>query len=195
MFLPGEISGELTAGLPAGFRTTRELWYDDPLDEQAFGPAYRIPGHAQRRMSDQYEWTVGLGGDQLGYFVPISNYRVYCVADAFVGPGTCAALHAAGLIEYPDSLAGTTCKRITDDPGELAAYPPPYDQIIAASCRYGQALGEAQGHYEETNSAGWDLVEDMMHAVGDITDNFDPTEVNPAFPGWWQGHLPPGDLP
>lgn len=195
MFLPGEIPSELTAGLPAGFRSTPQNWYEEPPGLHAFGDAYRIPGYTLRRMSDRYKWTVGLGSDQLGYFVPLSNYRVACVADAFAGRGTCAGLHAAGFIEFPDAVAGVTCKRVTEDPGQLAAYPPPVAQLVAASCRYGQTLGEAQGHYEETNSAGWDLVKDMMNAVGTLTGNFDPTEVNPAFPGWWQGFLPPGDLP
>jgi len=67
--------------------------------------------------------------------------------------------------------------------------------LIAGSCRYGQALGEAKGHYEETNSAGWDIAQDMLDAVGVLTGNLDATEVNPAFPGWWEGYLPPGSLP
>jgi len=195
MFLPGEIPGELTAGLPSGFRTSPEDWYEEPIGRHAFGSAYEIPGYTLRRMPDAYKWTIGLGSDQLGYFVPISNYRISCVADAFVGPGTCAALHAAGAIEYPDAVAGATCKRITEDPSQLGAYPPEVAQVIAGSCRYGQALGEADGHYEETNSAGWDMVQDMMNAVGAITGNWDATEVNPDFPGWWEDHLPPGDLP
>lgn len=195
MFLPGEIPGELTAGLPSGFRASPQDWYEEPPGRHAFGDDYRIPGYTLRRMSDRYKWTVGLGSDQLGYFIPLTNYRVYCVADAFVGPGTCAALNAAGIIEFPDSVAGATCKAITEDPSLVGGYPPPYGQLVAASCRYGQALGEADGHYEETNSAGWDMVEDMMRAVGVITGNDDPTEVNPEFPGWWEGYLPPGDLP
>jgi hypothetical protein len=195
MFLPGEIPGELTAGLPSGFRASPQAWYEDDPAMQAFGAAYTIPGYTLRRMSDRYKWTVGLGSDQLGYFVPLSNYRVYCVADAFVGAGTCAALNAGGIIEFPDAVAGATCKRITEDPGQLAGYPAPYGQLVAASCRYGQAFGEAEDHYEETNSAGWDMVQDMMNAVGAITGNHDATEVNPAFPGWWEGNLPPGDLP
>jgi hypothetical protein len=195
MFLPGEIPGELTVGLPAGFRSTPQDWYEEPPGTHTFGAEYKVPGYAARRMSDRYEWMIGLGSDQMGYFVPISNYRVLCVADALVGPGICAALHAGGLIEYPDAIAGSTCKRITEDPSQLAPYPPDIAQIIAASCRYGQALGEAKGHYEETNSAGWDIAQDMMNAVGAITGVSDSTEVNPAFPGWWEGHLPPGNLP
>ena len=42
-------------------------------------------------------------------------------------------------------------------------------QALAAVCRYGQALGrelgEPDGHYEETNSAGWDLVDDTWAAA------------------------------
>ena len=92
----------------------------------------------------------------------------------------------SGPIEFPDAVAGTTCKRITDDPSALAAYPEPARTAVWASCRYGQLLDEAQGHYEETNSAGWDIVQDMMDAIGVLTGNADPTEVNPAFEGWWQ---------
>jgi len=195
MFLPGEIPGELTAGLPSDFRSQPENWYEEPLGRHAFGADYTIPGYTTRRMSDAYRWTIGLGSDELGYFIPISNFRVLCVADLFIEPGACAALHDAGAIEFPDSLAGTTCKAITDDPSLLANYPEPARTAVSASCRYGQALGEALGHYEETNAAGWDMAQDMMKAVAAITGNADATEVNPAFPGWWQGFLPPGALP
>jgi len=196
MFLPGEVPGELTSGLPAMFRSTPEKWYEEPPGRHAFGDDYTVPGFAERRMSDRYEWMIGLGSDQIGYFVPISNYRLYCVADMLAGqPGICAGLYAAGFIEHPDAVAGTTCKRITENPAELAAYPPEVVPVIAGSCRYGQLLGEAQGHYEETNSAGWDIVQDMMDAIGVLTGNMDSTEVNPDFEGWWQGNLPPHDLP
>jgi hypothetical protein len=194
MFLPGEVPGELTVGLPADFRSSPQNWYEEAGGTHAFGASYTVPGYTARRMSDGYEWMIGLGSDQIGYFVPISNYRVLCVADALVEQGTCAALHAGGLIEYPDAIAGTTCKRITEDPGQLAPYGP-YAPLIAGSCRYGQALGEATGHYEETNSAGWDIAQDMLNAIGALTGNQDATQVNPAFPGWWEGHLPPGSLP
>jgi hypothetical protein len=194
MFLPGEVPGELTVGLPSGFRATPQKWYEEPPGTHAFGADYKVPGYAARRMADRYEWMIGLGSDQIGYFVPLSNYRVLCVADALVEQGICAALHAGGLIEYPDAVAGATCKRITEDPSQLAPYGP-YAPLIAGSCRYGQALGEAKGHYEETNSAGWDIAQDMMDAVGALTGNLDSTEVNPAFPGWWEGYLPPGSLP
>ena len=117
-------------------------------------------------MADQYRWIVGLGNDELGYVVPLSDYRVSCVADAFAGPGTCAALHAAGVIEFPDAIAGATCKAVTEDPSLLAAYGPAAE-AVAGSCRYGQAFGEADGHYGETNSVGWDLEADILAAVAD----------------------------
>ena len=196
MFLPGEIPGELTIGLPAGFRSTPQNWYEEAPGTHAFGADYKVHGYADRRMSDGYKWMVGLGSDQMGYFVPLSNYRVLCVADLLAGPGTCAALHAGGLIEYPDAVAGATCKRITEDPSQLAPpFPQEVAEAIAGSCRYGQAIGEAKGHYEETNSAGWDIAQDMLNAVGELTGSSDATEVNPAFPGWWEGYLPPGNLP
>jgi len=195
MFLPGEVPGELTAGLPAMFRATPEKWYEEPPGRHAFGDDFQIPGFAGRRMSDRYEWMIGLGSDQIGYFVPLSNYRVLCIADLFGGPGTCAALHAAGFIEFPDAVAGETCKLVTEDPSALGAYPPQVAPAIAGSCRYGQLFGEADGHYEETNSAGWDIAQDMMDAIGVLTGSSDATQVNPQFPGWWQGNLPPHDLP
>ncbi|MGK2928374.1 MAG: hypothetical protein ACSLFO_02235 [Acidimicrobiales bacterium] len=195
MFLPGEIPGELTIGLPSQFRTAPDHWYEEPAGRHAFGDDYTIPGYTTARMDDPYPWTVGLGSDQLGYVIPISNFRVLCVADELLGAGTCAGLHEAGHIEFPDAVAGTTCKEVTEDPARLSEYPSLAGFVIGASCRYGQALGEAEGHYEETNSVGWDVAADMMAAVAAITGDPDPTQVNPDFPGWWQGFLPPGDLP
>lgn len=194
MFLPGEIPGELTVGLPAAFRAHPERWYAEPPGRHAFGDDYTTPGFVTRRMHDRFEWTVGLGSDELGYVIPISNFRVLCPLDDVLGTGTCQGLHDAGYIEFPDAVAGETCKRITDDPS-TNTYPEPYATFVAMSCRYGQAFGEAEGHYEETNSAGWDLARDMLDAVAALTGDDDPAQVNPAFPGWWQGNLPPGPLP
>lgn len=188
MFLPGEIPGELTIGLPADFRSTPELWYAEPPGTHAFGEDYTIPGYVTEMMDDVYKWTIGLGSDQLGYFVPLSNFRVLCVLDELVGPGACADLYDAGELEFPDSVSAATCK-------DVALHPAGQSFVNTVSCRYGQALGEAQGHYEETNSAGWDLPQDMIDAVAVLTGNPAGAQVNPDFPGWWQGNLPPGDLP
>ncbi|HEX8802650.1 MAG TPA: hypothetical protein VF743_00615, partial [Acidimicrobiales bacterium] len=191
MFMPGEMAGELVVGLPAEFRSDPGRWYEEPPGTHAFGDDYTTPGYVLRRMHDRYRFTIGLGNDELGYVFPISNWRVACVADVVAGPGTCQALYDAGVIEFPDAVAGTTCKAVTDDPARLDAYPPDAAEAVAASCRYGQALGEARGHYEETNSAGWDLAEDILGAVAAVTGDADPTQVNPDFPGYWQGYPPP----
>jgi hypothetical protein len=191
MFLPGEAAGEIVIGLPAGFRTDPGRWYEEPHELNAFGDAYTTPGYVHRRMHDRYEFTVGLGNDELGYIFPISNWRVKCVADEVAGPGTCQALHDAGVIDFTDAVAGTTCKAITEDPARLEAYPPEAALALSASCRYGQALGEAQGHYEETNSAGWDLAADMLAAVAALTGDSSPAQINPHFPGYWKGYPPP----
>jgi hypothetical protein len=193
MLLPGEVAGELVVGLPAEFRTDPARWYDEAPGLHAFGDDFTTGGYVLARMHDRYEFTIGLGNDELGYIFPISNWRVACVADEFAGPGTCQALHDAGVIEHPDAVAGTTCKAITEDPSLLESYPPDAALAVSASCRYGQALGEAQGHYEETNSAGWDLAADMMAAVAALTGDADATEVNPDFPGYWLEFPPPAD--
>jgi hypothetical protein len=62
---------------------------------------------------------------------------------------------------------------------------------VEASCQYGQALGEALGHYEETNSAGWDMAADILAAVAALTGDDDAEQVNPAFEGHWVGFPPP----
>src|ERR671919_547017 len=191
MFLPGEVAGELVVGLPAEFRTDPGRWYDEAAGLHAFGDEFTTGGYVLNRMHDRYEFTIGLGNDELGYIFPISNWRVACVADEFAGPGTCQALHEAGGIEHPDAVAGTTCKAITEDPSRLDDYPPDAALAVSASCRYGQALGEAQGHYEETNSAGWDLAADMMAAVAALTGDANPAEVNPDFQGYWLEFPPP----
>jgi hypothetical protein len=192
MFLPGEMAGELVIGLPREFRVDPARWYEEPHELNAFGDAYTTPGYVLNRMHDRYRFTIGLGNDELGYVFPISNWRVKCVADEVAGPGACETLHEAGVIEFPDAVAGTTCKAITEDPTRLDQYPADARLAVSASCRYGQALGEAENHYEETNSAGWDLAEDILAAVAALTGDDDPEMINPRFPGYWEGYPPPG---
>ena len=191
MFVPAEIGAESTIGLPAGYLDEPADWHADDLSLHASGAAYATSGYVKNRMADEYRWIVGLGNDEMGYVVPLADYRVKCVADDLAGPGTCAALHAAGVIEFPDAVAGATCKAVTEDPSLLAAYGAAAP-AVAGSCRYGQALGEADDHYEETNSVGWDLESDILTAVGVLTGNTDAATVNADFPGWWIGFPPPG---
>ena len=189
MWLPAEAGPESTIGMPAGYLDSPENWHSDDPSLHAFGDDYVTGGYVKNRMADEYRWIVGLGNDELGYVVPLSDYRISCVADVFAGPGTCAALHAAGVIEFPDAIAGATCKAVTEDPSLLANYGPAAE-AVAGSCRYGQAFGEANDHYEETNSVGWDIEADILGAVADLTGSHDTTVINPDFAGWWMGHTP-----
>ncbi|MGH8875387.1 MAG: hypothetical protein ACRDVM_09090, partial [Acidimicrobiia bacterium] len=190
MFVPAEIAPELVIGLPAGYRDDPSLWHADDPALHAFGAEYTGPGYVKNRMDDRYRWMVGLGNDELGYVIPISDWRVGCVADLLSGPGACAQLHQAGVIEYPDAVAGATCRTVTDDPSRLGDYPEEAAAGMAASCAYGQVLVEAEGHYEETNSAGWDLADDILRTVGDLTGDYSDEMVNPDFPGHWGGYPP-----
>lgn len=189
MWLPAEVGPESTHGLPRGYDDTPGLWHADDLDLHASGAEYVTSGYVKNRMSDEYRWVVGLGNDELGYAVPLADYRVYCVADALAGPGTCEFLNDAGVIEFHDAVAGATCKAITEDPSLLAGYGAAAE-AVAGSCQYGQAFDEARDHYEETNSAGWDLEADILRAVSVLTGNDDPARLNPDFPGWWSGLTP-----
>src|SRR5690606_34891300 len=192
--IPAEIAGELVMGLPAGFRENPQLWYEEP--ELHVAPEdFHIPGYIRNRVPEKYLFAVGLGNDELGYVKSITDYRIGCVADQLAGAGACAQLHAIGAIEFPDGVAATTCKRLVEDPdapGELVArFGAQAAQGVIASCDYGQTIAEADGHYPETNSAGWDMAEDILAAVGRLTGNFDPTEVNPDFPGYNDEFPPP----
>ena len=189
MWLPAEVGPESTIGLPPGYDADPARWHLDDPALHAFGDEYVTSGYVKNLMDDEYRWVVGLGNDELGYAVPLSDYRVYCVADALAGPGTCRALYDAGVIEYPDAVAGSTCKAVTEDPSLLAAYGP-VAEAVAASCRYGQAFDESADHYEETNSVGWDLEADIFAAVVELTGNDDSSRINPDFEGYWVGYTP-----
>ncbi|MFK8026408.1 MAG: gamma-glutamyltransferase [Ilumatobacter sp.] len=190
MWLPAEVGPESTIGLPAGYDENPGQWHLDDPSLHAFGEENITSGYVKNRMDTEYRWIVGLGNDQLGYAVPLSDYRVFCVADALAGEGTCQALYDAGVIEFPDAVAGSTCKAITEDPSLLVAYGSAAE-AVAGSCRYGQAFDESLDHYEETNSAGWDLEADILASVAELTGNADPARINPAFPGYYAGFPQP----
>lgn len=169
LFLPGELPPELVVGLPDDFDDTA-TYYDEP-DLHATGDDYDIPGALLDLVPTQQTFTIGLGGDELGYFVPINEARLKCL-DLALPPEagySCQQLFDEGLLITPDAVAGPVCREMLEDPE--AADLPTGDARTAleAVCRYGQALGrelgEPDGHYEETNSAGWDLVDDTWAAA------------------------------
>lgn len=189
-FLPGEVPGELVIGLPKDIRRTPERWADTVPTQHTPPDRIEIPGYVKQRLPGRWRWVVGLGNDELGYILPISDYRVLCVADRLVGPGACARLHAAGLIDFPDAVAASRCKALVEQPETAAALPAEAREAVIGSCRYGQALGRAAGHYEETNSAGWDVAADMLAALSQLTGIDDRSQINGAFAGYHHRYPP-----
>ena len=168
LWMPGEIPPELVHGLPDDFTTAPpEKYYREP-HLHAVGADYVIPGYLLSLTDNDMTLTVGLGGDQIGYFVPVDEYRLRCLDLVLPGGKSCADLAARGVIEDPQWIGGRRCKTITDDAQALTALGDDTD-AVAAICRYGQALGrelgEPDGHYEETNAAGWDMVDDLYNAT------------------------------
>jgi len=170
LFLPGELSSELVIGLPDDFDTASpEKYYNNP-ENHAVGEGYTIPGHLLSLVDEPVTFIVGLGTDELGYFVPVSDYRLQCHALSLsIVPGaSCQDLADRGVIESPEYIGGETCQKAADDTEfleSLGADGP----AVQAICYYGQMVGaeiqKPSGHYEETNAAGWDLVEDLWDAA------------------------------
>ncbi|MFZ4720351.1 MAG: hypothetical protein ACOYMR_13060 [Ilumatobacteraceae bacterium] len=167
LFMPGELPPELVIGLPSDFVTNTAKYFEFP-DLHATGTDYAIPGALLDLVPTTQTFTVGLGGDELGYWVPLNEYRLKCMdLELPTDTGyTCQQLFDEGLAVAPDAVDGPTCRRLTDTP---PAAPTNAERALAAVCRYGQALGrelgEPEDHYEETNAAGWDLVDDTWEAA------------------------------
>lgn len=171
LFMPGELPPELVIGLPDDFETNTAAYYAQP-ELHAVAAEYEIPGFLLDLVPTTTTFTVGLGGDELGYWVPINEVRLKCL-DLVMDPAsgyTCQRLFDEGYLVTPDAVAGPVCRNLQENPSlatqEIAPNP---NAALAAVCRYGQALGrelgEPDGHYEETNSAGWDLVDDLWAAA------------------------------
>ena len=175
LYMPGELPPELVTGLPDDFETAPpEKYYREP-HLHAVGADYKIPGHLLSLVDEDVTLTVGLGGDQIGYFVPVSDYRLKCLNEALLyAQTTCDDLYTRGIIQGEDWIAGEIRQRITDDESALEAYGDDAE-AVSELCRYGQALGrelgEPDGHYEETNAAGWDMVDDLWEATKRMLQN------------------------
>jgi hypothetical protein len=168
LFMPGELPPELVVGLPADFATNPGKYYTEP-ELHAVGEDYKIPGALLDLVDEELTFTVGLGGDELGYWTPLSESRLKCNDIVLADTGqSCQALYDAGLLVTADAVAGQTCHDLWDDAAPSGANDAQVTALTAV-CRYGQAigreLGEPDGHYEETNSAGWDLVDDTWAAA------------------------------
>lgn len=194
IFMPGELPPELVVGLPKDFDTATNKYYIDGAGLHAEGSDYDFPGYLLSLVDRDVTFTVGLGEDELGYWVPVNEYRLKCLGLVFRDGQKCADLNARGIIPHPDSIDGATCKKITDDPAALKEYSPTDASAVAAICRYGQALGrelgEPEGHYEETNAAGWDLVTDLWNAATTLFGEKGTGRINPENPGYTIQHPP-----
>lgn len=182
VFMPGEIPPELVVGVPADFDDNTDAYYRDP-ELHAVGADYDFPGYLLDLVDHEVTFTVGLGTDQLGYWVPLSDYRLTCL-DLVTPEGTsCEELAGRGVIDDPGWIAGEDCRRVTDDPAAFGDDA----EAVTAICRYGQALGrelgEPPGHYEETNAAGWDLVDDLWEASVQLFGREGSGRVNPDLTG------------
>ena len=145
LYLPGEVSSELVVGLPSDFNTAPDAkYYHAAANDHAVGDKYVIPGNYLSLVDEPLTFVVGLGMDELGYFVPSSDYRLQCHALSLsVVPGaTCADLATRGVIESPTWVGGLTCQRAFDDPAFLATSPKDA-QAVKAICYYGQFVGSA----------------------------------------------------
>lgn len=188
LYMPGELPPELVIGLPADFDTDSAKYYLEDLSLHAVGIDYDFPGYLMSLTEDDIVFTVGLGGEELGYWVPISEYRLKCLEIALPSGATCADLFARGLIEQADSIGGLTCRAMSTDATARESYEPDDLAALMAICRYGQALGrelgEPEGHYEETNAAGWNLVDDLWAAATRLFGKTGTGRINPNNPGF-----------
>jgi hypothetical protein len=172
LFVPGEVSSELVVGLPSDFNTAPATkYYHDAANDHSVGSQYVIPGNYLSLVEEPVTFVVGLGTDELGYFVPASDYRLQCydpVSLAAVPGASCKSLATRGVIESPTWVGGLTCQKAFDNPTYLASLGAD-GPAVKAICNYGQFIGaqiaKPSGHYEETNSAGWDMVDDLWAAA------------------------------
>lgn len=176
LFLPGEVSSELVIGLPEDFNTAPPEKYNQKPDEHSVGEDYIIPGYYLSLVDESVTFTIGLGTDEVGYFVPASEYRLQChpLSLSALPGASCQDLADRGVIEDPSYIGGLTCQKVTDDAAffESLGVDGP---AVRAICHYGQMVGaeiqRPSGHYEETNSAGWDLVDDLWAATVKLFDD------------------------
>jgi len=64
-------------------------------------------------------------------------------------------------------MSGTTCNLLAEDPNlAIELFGPAADSILS-TCSYGQ-FDEAEDHYEETNSIGWNINKDYFNAISKL---------------------------
>jgi hypothetical protein len=152
---PAEVPPELFIGLPVDFGIK---YYQNP-QYHAVGENYTLPGVGRSILKcggNDSCWMIGLGQDELGYMVPISDIRFKCILPASV----CKELS----LTFADSMSGDSCKRIIEDPTWAMEFYKEKYPFMKQICTIG-LLDRAQSHYEETNGCGWNLANDYMNAL------------------------------
>ncbi|MEZ5501662.1 MAG: hypothetical protein R3E50_03000 [Halioglobus sp.] len=144
LFLPGEVSSELVIGLPEDFYTAPPEKYNQNPDEHSVGAAYVIPGHYLSLVDESIMFTIGLGMDEVGYFVPASEYRLQChpLSLSALPGASCQDLADRGLIESPTWVGGITCQKVTDDAAYFASLGAD-GPAVRAVCYYGQMVARS----------------------------------------------------
>lgn len=116
--MPGEHAPELVTGVPADFDTPAGLRYYENPNLHAVGSEFAFPGtmHSMLGCSTTCNASTpactncmftGLGEDELGYVVPITDYRVGCL-DTFN-----ASFCQGAQLDFPgDGMRGTSCAAI-----------------------------------------------------------------------------------
>lgn len=162
---PAEIPPELFVGLPSDFLTNTSKYYLNPKFH-AYGKDYIIPGFGKDVLkcnSSTSCWLVGLGGDELGYMVPISDIRYKCT----FSEGECDKLPLTFKEVY--SMSGMECRWIIENVEEARRrYGEKVTNLIYI-CTYG-FIQQSQYHYEETNGLGWNLASDWIRAVKKLVE-------------------------
>jgi hypothetical protein len=160
---PAEIPPELFVGFPSDFLTNTSKYYKNPRNH-AVGADYKIPGWGRDIMkctNDTSCWIIGLGGDELGYMVPISDYRLRCLYTN----AECDRLPMT--YKNARSMSGEECRWVIENIEEATRKYGKDAKDIIFICQNGLIM-TSENHYEETNGLGWNLARDWIRSVEQV---------------------------
>jgi len=171
--IPGEFAPELITGVPSNFDTPEGTaqYYLYP-QYHATQENYTFPGFLNTMLDCSQPcdlksqnctscWFMGLTMDEVGYIFPMSDWRIPCLTNFF--GDNCSTLP----LDYFDSMSAFRCNQLAEDPNLAPELYGPNAEAILSICAYGQ-FGEAEDHYEETNSIGWNINQDYFNAVSKL---------------------------
>jgi hypothetical protein len=173
---PVELAPELKVGLPADFAVNIEKYFSNP-DRHATGDDLVLEGVTDEIVggdcsADSPCWMFGLTQDQLGYVLPMAEWRQGC--NRPIPEEDCDEAFAAGALDYSDAMSGEACQKIRLNPESARReyeelYGEKITNTVLATCKHGQLTGTLFGypaeHYEEINAGGWNIAADYINAV------------------------------